>query len=100
MGRQQPKSMYGVPYMAISGERFSSEQSNETAAPAGVPRSECLCLTLRGFSPRELRARAEQECACHFGQCEWTFEEAEVVPCLGSLGGRVRLYEGRFVAHA
>ncbi len=57
-----------------------------------------LRLTFRGFSPAELRARAEQECGRHFGGREWALAESEYVPCLATLGGRVRLYEGRFVA--
>lgn len=81
--------------MAISGEHLRAQK---TPLSPSVPKGECLRLTLRGFSPRELKARAERECACHFGRCEWTLEQAEVVPYLGSLGGRVRLYEGRFVA--
>jgi len=55
-------------------------------------------LTLRGFSPRELHALAERECRKHFGTCAWRFDEATCVPCMGSVGGRVRLYEARYVA--
>jgi hypothetical protein len=76
----------------------STPTSQLEDAPAAAPVGDCLRLTLRGFSPSELKARAEEACACHFGECKWTLAEAEVVPCLGSLGGRVRLYEGRFVA--
>ena len=57
-----------------------------------------LELTLRGFSPQELKASAERECARHFGECQWKISEASVCPCLVSLGGRPRLYEARFVA--
>ena len=114
--------MYGVPYMLTSSKQTSSKltssklTSSKTApeirpseilrresAPASrarVPAGRCLRLTLRGFSPAELKARAERECACHFGECEWKLEQAEFVTCVGSLGGRVRLYEGRFVATA
>ena len=62
--------------------------------------SECfeLTLTLRGFSPRELTAQAERECRKHFGECAWRIDEATCVPCMGSLGGHVRLYEARVVA--
>jgi hypothetical protein len=53
-----------------------------------------LELTLRGFSPAELRACAEKRCACYgFAVCT-----ADIRPCMVSAGGRVRLYEGRFVA--
>jgi hypothetical protein len=84
--------------MTASGGQFESLFAS--ASEPSVPRRECLRLTLRGFSPGELRARAEEACKCHFGECEWTLDEAEFVPCVGSLGGRVRLYEGRFVASA
>lgn len=72
--------MYGVPYMT-----GSSVESFE--------------LILRGFSPRELNARAEQECRKHFGGCAWQIDEATCVPCVCTLGGRVRLYEAKVVAH-
>jgi hypothetical protein len=74
-----PWPVYGVPYM--------------TASP-----SESFELTLRGFSPRELTKAAERECRKHFGECAWQIDEATCVPCLGTLGGRVRLYETRIVA--
>ena len=89
--------MYGVPYMRASVSRL---QDHEAASAPGVPAGECLRLTLRGFSPRELKARAEEACKCHFGECEWKMDLAEFVPCVGTLGGRVRLYEGRFVARS
>lgn len=53
-----------------------------------------LELTLRGFSPEELKACAEKRCACY----GLTVRESEIRPCMVSPGGRVRLYEGRFVA--
>jgi hypothetical protein len=53
-----------------------------------------LELTLRGFSPEELKACAEKRCACY--GLEVT--EAEIKPCMLSPGGRVRLYEGHFLA--
>jgi hypothetical protein len=53
-----------------------------------------LELTLRGFSPEELKACAEKRCACY----GLKVHEAEIRPCMVSPGGRVRLYEGRFVA--
>jgi hypothetical protein len=55
-------------------------------------------VTLRGFSPRELALRAEERCASHFQGCRFRFEQTRCVPCVCSLGGRVRLYEARFVA--
>jgi len=53
-----------------------------------------LELTLRGFSPEELKACAEKRCACYGYQVR----RAEIRPCMVSAGGHVRLYEGRFVA--
>jgi hypothetical protein len=53
-----------------------------------------LELTLRGFSPEELKACAEKRCACY--GLEVT--TAEIRPCMVTPGGHVRLYEGRFVA--
>jgi hypothetical protein len=59
---------------------------------------EPLELTLRGFSPGELARMAERECRRHFGDCAWKIDQATCVPCLGTLGGRVRLYETHVVA--
>jgi hypothetical protein len=51
-------------------------------------------LTLRGFSPAQLKACAEKRCACAgLEVCE-----AEIRPCMVTPGGRVRLYEGHFLA--
>jgi len=55
-------------------------------------------VRLRGFSPRELTAQAEQRCASHFGDERFTVQEARCVPCVCSIGGRVRLYEAHVVA--
>jgi hypothetical protein len=74
-------TVYGLPYMALlEDERFE--------------------VTLRGLSPRELEVRAEGECAKHFGETGWRFCERTCAPCLVTLGGRVRLYEGHYVAEA
>ena len=80
--------MYGEPYMKQVERNAERIELRDESPDAG----RSLRLTLRGFSPAELRARAEQECACHFGEREWALAE--------TLGGRVRLYEGRFVATA
>ena len=73
------RAVYGVPYMsATADDQFE--------------------LTLRGFSLRELRHTAEQECRKHFGECAWRIEEQTCIPFMGSLGGRVRLYEAHIVA--
>jgi hypothetical protein len=53
-----------------------------------------LELTLRGFSPEELKACAEKRCACY----GLKVRASEIRPCMVSVGGHVRLYEGRFVA--
>lgn len=75
--------MYGAPYMRT----------------AVVDRSEnAVSVLLRGFSPDELRRRAIGECGRVFGDCPWQLTKADVVPCMVSAGGRVRLYEGRFSA--
>ena len=76
------RPMYGVPYMTASASASGSYE-----------------LTLRGFSPRELTAVAERECRKHFGECAWRIDEATCIPCMGTLGGRVRLYEAHVVAH-
>jgi hypothetical protein len=51
-------------------------------------------LTLRGFSPAELKLCADKQCT-NFGL---KICESEIRPCMVSPGGHVRLYEGRFVA--
>jgi hypothetical protein len=56
-------------------------------------------LTMRGLSPADLRRRATRDCSRLFGEdCCWQFTREEIVPCVRSMGGRVRLYEGRFDA--
>ena len=57
-------------------------------------RDDTIELTLRGFSPSELRACAEKRCACY----GFRVEESEIRPCMVTAGGHVRLYEGHFVA--
>jgi hypothetical protein len=71
--------MYGVPYMNV-----------QVAPP--------FELTLRGFSPRELRSRAQHRCASHFDACPFRVDEVRCVPCVCSIGGRVRLYEAHILA--
>jgi hypothetical protein len=55
-------------------------------------------VILRGFSPRELTAQAERRCTAHFAGERFRVEELTCVPCVCSLGGRVRLYEAHVVA--
>jgi hypothetical protein len=57
-----------------------------------------VSVLLRGFSPDNLRKRALRECGLAFGDCPWQLTKADVVPCMVSAGGRVRLYEGHFSA--
>jgi len=59
-----------------------------------------LEVTVRGLTPADVEACAARECCKHFGETGWSFGACEVKPCMKSLGGRVRLYEGRFVASA
>jgi hypothetical protein len=72
--------MYGAPYMvSVSPDR--------------------VAVVARGFSRSALREQAVRECERVLGrQDDWQLTQAEIVPCMVSLGGRVRLYEGRFVA--
>lgn len=57
-----------------------------------------VSVVLRGFSPDSLRKKALGECGRVFGDCPWQLTKADVVPCMVSAGGRVRLYEGHFSA--
>jgi hypothetical protein len=58
-----------------------------------------VTVVVRGFSPSRLERSAARECERELGeQGPWQFTRAEVVPAMVSLGGRVRLYEGRFSA--
>jgi hypothetical protein len=56
-------------------------------------------VLVRGFRPADLRRRAARDCRQVFGaDTGWRFTQEEIVPCMVSIGGRVRLYEGRFEA--
>ena len=55
-------------------------------------------IVLRGFSPSELRSHAARSCNAGGAADSWRIVDESFVPCLLSLGGRVRLYEGRFRA--
>ena len=54
-------------------------------------------VLMRGFDPAFLRRQAARECERLLGPT-WRFTEEQITPCMVSLGGRVRLYEGRFRA--
>jgi hypothetical protein len=59
-----------------------------------------VSVVVQGFSPAQLEDCAARECEQALGAKDsWEFTKAEIVPSMVSLGGRVRLYEGRFVAH-
>ena len=57
-----------------------------------------VSVIVRGFSPDVLQRRALGECGRVFGDCPFQVTRADVVPCMVSAGGRVRLFEGRFSA--
>jgi hypothetical protein len=57
-------------------------------------------LVLRGPSPDALRRQACLAFDRRLGERCWTLCETCVVPCSVTLGGRPRLYEGRFAAVA
>ena len=72
--------VYGLPYMRAHAASTSGTEAS---------------IVLRGLSPRELRRQAIRECERRLGAGS-RFTEERIVPCMVSLGGRVRLYEGRF----
>jgi hypothetical protein len=57
-----------------------------------------VSVVVRGFSREVLRQRALGECGRVFGDCPFQMTRADVVPCMVSAGGRVRLFEGHFSA--
>ena len=65
---------------------------------AESPEQGTRTIVVRGFSPAELRRQAEKNCRAAFGDAAWRITGESFTPCLKSLGGRVRLYEGRFHA--
>ena len=76
--------VYGVPYMTLDLVNVSGDRAS---------------VLVRGFNPSDLRRRASRDCSEAFGNAaDWRFTREEIVPCLVSIGGRVRLYEGHFEA--
>jgi hypothetical protein len=70
-----------------------STVATESATPDEVS------IVVRGLSTSDLRRKAVRRCELALGRQDcWCFTQAEVVPCMKTLGGHVRLYEGRFVA--
>jgi hypothetical protein len=61
-------------------------------------RGDEVSVIVRGFSCDVLQERALGECGRVFGDCPFQLTRADVVPCMVSAGGRVRLFEGRFSA--
>jgi len=67
--------VYGVPYM---------EQ------PAEAP------VVVRALSVADCRRQAACICDRKLGEHCWRFTAESVTPCLKTIGGRARLYEGKF----
>lgn len=55
-------------------------------------------LILRGISPQRMHLRAGREFDARFGVRGWRLKDERFLPCVVTVGGRVRLYEGRFDA--
>ncbi len=62
--------------------------------------SKAVEFTVRGFTRSEIETCAARRCCERFGETGWSYSACEVTPCLRSVGGRVKLLEGRFVAVA
>ena len=68
------------------------------SSPTNVSAGE-VSVVLQGFSPADVRRHATRACERALGRRDsWHFTEEHVVSSMVSLGGRTRLYEGRFVA--
>jgi hypothetical protein len=55
-------------------------------------------VVVRALSPSDCRRQAACICDRKLGDQCWRFTNESIAPCLVSLGGRARLYEGRFQA--
>ncbi len=73
--------MYGPPYMATVADQ--SAEHRET-------------VVVRGFSAQDLRRCVNRDCRASMGETGWQIVGETIVPRMVSLGGRVRLWEGRF----
>jgi hypothetical protein len=51
---------------------------------------------VRGFSAQDLRRCVNRDCLASMGETGWQIVGETIVPRMVSLGGRVRLWEGRF----
>jgi hypothetical protein len=65
-------------------------------AVASEPKTVVVC----GFSACDMRKCAIKNCCKLYGQANWQVTEEVIQPRLVSLGGHVRLYEGRFALEA
>jgi len=55
-------------------------------------------IVVRALSPTDCRRQAACICDRKLGERCWRFTDEAISPCMVSVGGRVRLYEGRFHA--
>lgn len=60
--------------------------------------TERFSVVVRGISPEACRRRAACACDRQLGDQCWRFEQQQVAPCFVTIGGRPRLWEGRFIA--
>ena len=70
--------MYGPPYMGLT----RTAECQDT-------------IVVCGFCPRDLRRCAEGECR-RLGKADWQVVGETISPKMVTLGGRVRLWEGRY----
>ena len=56
-------------------------------------------IVVRACCRDALQGRAVKECQRRFGNCAFQLSEGSICPCMVSLGGHVRLWEGRFEVH-
>jgi hypothetical protein len=59
---------------------------------ATVPKTVVVC----GLNACDMRKCAIKNCCKLYGEANWEVAEEVIQPRMVSLGGRVRLYEGRF----
>jgi hypothetical protein len=55
-------------------------------------------IVVRALSVADCRRQAACICDRKLGDHCWRFTNEQVAPCLTTVGGRVRLFEGRFEA--
>ena len=81
MGEAQrfSEALYGVPYMV--------RQAGNDAL-----------IVIRALSAGDARRSATRACARELGGDDWQIVDESITTCLTTVGGRPRLYEGRFTA--